>query len=342
MAKNPNPNEALAEKTRSRAIYHLRVDATLRKQAEETLVGLRREIGVLILEADIGSYTEMATRRRKVDALLKRIEKLVQSAYRDILRQNLKDAYDFSVIEAEYALKALSDVLDTNLGRGLSKAAIKESVANTLVLGATIEENWSRRAGGLFERISDELRTSALSTESTVDMLARIQGRATMRFRDGLMYRAVGAASQFIRTEVTALAAQSQKAQWDQFPEVVSGIMQVSTFDSRTSSICLAYGGKIWDRETLEPIGHDLPYNGGVPRHHNCRSREIAVLNESYGAPARDLTMDEWLADKSERFQDDLLGKGKAKLYREKKISLPDLLDQSGRPLTLEQLRERS
>lgn len=343
MATRPdNPNEVLAEKVRTRAITQMRVDAAFRKQVEEELVTLRRKIAVEIVEADIGSFESLSVRRAKVNALLKRIEKLIQASYRGIKTQNMKDAYEFSLIESEFALKALGDAISESLGRGVTKSAIKKSVSEMLVLGATIEENWSRRAGGLFERVSDELRTSAVSMETTQQMLDRIQGTASRRFRDGLMYRAAGAASQFIRTEVTALAAESQKAQWDQFPEVVSGIMQVSTFDSRTSSVCLAYGGKVWDRETLEPIGHDLPYNGGVPRHPNCRSREVAVLNEKYGAPARDMGMDEWLKKKPKSFQDELLGSGKAELWRKSSVALSDLLDQSGRPLTLEQLRERS
>ena len=41
------------------------------------------------------------------------------------------------------------------------------------------------------------------------------------------------------------------------------------------------------------------------------------------------------------RAMDHMLGKGKAQLWREGKITLTDLVDQYGRPLTLKELRER-
>lgn len=53
------------------------------------------------------------------------------------------------------------------------------------------------------------------------------------------------------------------------------------------------------------------------------------------------LTFSDWLKDKSESFQNEMLGPGRAELFREGKITLTDLVNQNGRPLTLDQLRNR-
>ena len=54
-----------------------------------------------------------------------------------------------------------------------------------------------------------------------------------------------------------------------------------------------------------------------------------------------DITMESWLAGKSQAMQDAMLGKGRAELWRSGKITLTDLVDQRGRPLSLHDLRQR-
>ena len=124
------------------------------------------------------------------------------------------------------------------------------------------------------------------------------------------------------------------------------------------SDICISYSGMSWDLDG-NPIGNSLPFNGGPPRHWGCRSvlipllksfRELGVNRDEIppstrssldGQVAEDLSFNDFLKGKSKTFQNDLLGEGKAQLWRDGKISLTDLLDQKGRPLTLEQLKER-
>lgn len=92
---------------------------------------------------------------------------------------------------------------------------------------------------------------------------------------------------------------------------------------------------------------------------HNCRSvlvpitktfRELGLdIDEiKEGTRASDegqikasTTFTEFLSGKSKEYQDDLLGKGRADLWRDGKITLRDLLDQRGRPLTLAELKEK-
>jgi hypothetical protein len=49
--------------------------------------------------------------------------------------------------------------------------------------------------------------------------------------------------------------------------------------------------------------------------------------------------MDQFLKMHDEKWQNEMLGKGKAQLWRDGKITLSQLLDQSGRPLKLSELR---
>jgi hypothetical protein len=138
--------------------------------------------------------------------------------------------------------------------------------------------------------------------------------------------------------------------------EIYKGYRQISTLDTLTSVICISYSGAEWDLN-LKPINGAPAYNGGCPRHPNCRSVVVAITKtfrelgvnideikkttraSDEGQIAASTTFDQFLARKSQKQQDEMLGKGKAQLWRDGKITLRDLLDQSGRPLTLEELK---
>lgn len=107
----------------------------------------------------------------------------------------------------------------------------------------------------------------------------------------------------------------------------------------------------------LETKGGWYSANGIVT--HNCRSLMVpttktykelgldvpefrASTKAATGGPVSSaLSFDDFLKRKGDKFADDLLGKGRADLWRSGTITLSALLDQSGRPLTLAQLRAK-
>lgn len=125
------------------------------------------------------------------------------------------------------------------------------------------------------------------------------------------------------------------------------------------SAICRGYSGKVWDLDG-KPIGHSLPFNGGPPRHFRCRSTLVAWIKEFDELPdgkarkipeatqasmdgqvSADLDFDNWLKTKPVSFAKEILGEGRYQLWVEKKITMADMLDQTGRELTLAELREK-
>jgi hypothetical protein len=93
---------------------------------------------------------------------------------------------------------------------------------------------------------------------------------------------------------------------------------------------------------------------------HNCRStvigvaRSIAELTGKRasqiaprtrasmdGSVAQDISFDEWLRRKPKSFSDEMLGKGRAELWRDKKITLQQLLDQRGNPISVRELLDK-
>lgn len=185
------------------------------------------------------------------------------------------------------------------------------------------------------------------------------QKRQFVEFSGGLMDTSTRNAETLVRSSVQAVANEARLETWRENDDIVKGVVVVATLDSRTSEICMARSGLEYTLDG-EPIGHDIAWDGGPPWHHNCRSTTTPILasaDEVFGRRVGEIpestrasmdgqvpestTFDAFLRRKPQAFQDDMLGAGKAELWREGKIGLRDLLDQRGRPLTLEELRAR-
>lgn len=207
----------------------------------------------------------------------------------------------------------------------------------------------------------DEIETSVRNGESITQAITRIVGGTVDGVQlPGIMRSTRGRAGALVSTAINAVTTASSLATFQANSDIVKAITQVSTLDNRTSDICIAYSGQSWDILTLAPVaGSTLPYNGGTPRHFNCRSRIIPVTKSFRelgidadelttgtrasmdGQVPADITFDQWLRKKSKSFADRLLGPTRASLWRRGKITLTQLVDMRGNPMTIEQLEQK-
>lgn len=121
----------------------------------------------------------------------------------------------------------------------------------------------------------------------------------------------------------------------------------------------MALSGKEWKNDKGNtPIGHSVSFQL-PPIHFNDRCVLLPVTKtfkqlgldlpklppgeraSSLGPISADTTFDEYLQRVPKTQQDEMLGKGRADLFREGKISLNQLLDGQGRELTLKELQQK-
>jgi SPP1 gp7 family putative phage head morphogenesis protein len=243
---------------------------------------------------------------------------------------------------------------------------IPQSVAraiarDTLVQGAKPRTWWRRQKVSLIDTVLDTARTSLQNGESAAQAAARLSGGVLNGERiKGALQATRAQANALAATAFSAVTNEARIRSFQQAPDVIKSIQQLSTFDNRTSDICIAYSGLVWDAQTLKPIGHDLPFNGGPPRHFNCRSTLIPVTRSFRelgfdidelppgtratmdGQVPADLTFSDWLKTKPPEFVDDLLGPKRAKLWRDNKIALRDLVNRRGDPVSLATLEQKA
>ena len=152
------------------------------------------------------------------------------------------------------------------------------------------------------------------------------------------------------RTATNHVSNQTRKLSMQENDDVIDGYEWVATLDSRTSLVCAARDGQIY---------RDLDKDPKPPAHFNCRSTITMVVNPEYDLAqfgtipegtrpnkgpvgARNLpastTFNDWLRLQPEPFQEKILGKARARLFREGKMTLDKFIDDRGRVLTLQEL----
>jgi hypothetical protein len=251
---------------------------------------------------------------------------------------------------------------------------LQKLASDVLIQGSPAKNWWLRQAQDTQFKLANEIRIGAAQGETNAQIIKRIVGQdATVAKAPaapgvapviepsipGVMPLARKNAAAIVQTSMATVAAEARRATFQMNRDIASGIEQISTLDGHTSLTCIAYSGATWDMD-YEPIGdNDLPYNGGCPRHWACRSAEILRLltlremgidmdepdpgmrASSDGPISAKTTFADYLKLKGADYQNEVLGPGRAELFRSGKLSPRDLVSSAGKPLRIADLRAK-
>jgi SPP1 gp7 family putative phage head morphogenesis protein len=284
----------------------------------------------------------------------KRLDKAI-AELKEIVTVKEPDLSDLTAAEAGFFRDSMVNV---GIDAVLPPVSVLESVAqSSLIQGATMG-NWFARLNESARFDIERVVKNGVSLGQTNAQIAKELigvgdkgGQPIAKARRDAMA--------ITRTAVQTVAKDARLASLEANANIIKAVQWVSTLDSRTSEICMARSGKTWSYPDFKPIGHKIPWNGGPPAHWNCRSSFIPITKSFEeltggkikdkvepatrasmdGYVAADLTFDQFLKNKPPEFADKMLGKGRAELWRSGKITLNQLLDQRGNPLTLAQLK---
>lgn len=332
----------------------LRFEAGVRAQVLAQLERLRRELTTRLAAENLTSLN-----KARLNTLLREATMVIDNYYTQM--QGTMGAAMAGAAQAasQHVASSLAEpMLLINIAVGLPTKTFMERLAgNVLIMGAPSAGWWDKQSADTVFKFSNAVRQGLLAGESNEQIVSRVVGT---KLSPGIMTAPRSNARALVHSSIQAASAEARRETYRQNSDVVKGIRQHSTFDSHTSEICIAYSGQEWDLFTLEPLpGSNLPYNGGVPRHWNCRSAEVPILKtfrelglnmdeptigtraSSEGQIKADTTFEQWLSRRSAAQQKEQLGAGRAQLWREGKLTLTQLMDLSGNPLSLEQLTKK-
>lgn len=292
--------------------------------------------------------------KAEVTALLKSSSKVISEYYGGIQQE-----FDFGELGSIVASKTgqmLEVVLGVEAATLPTESYFNSLNSNVLIQGSPAAEWWKAQDAQLTLKFSQQVRQGLANAETNQQIIGRIVGT---RSNPGIMETARHNAAALVQTSVQAVANDARLNVYKKNSDVIAGVQQISTLDSHTSLICIAYSNACWDLDGKPIRGNKLPFNGGPPRHFNCRSvlrpitktfREMGINVDEAKTSTRasdegqinaKTEFDAFLKRKSQGYVDEMLGKGRADLWRAGKITLRDLVNGQGRPLTTEELRAK-
>jgi hypothetical protein len=216
---------------------------------------------------------------------------------------------------------------------------IKYSIPDPTVFRALVEGRpmlgefqtaWWRDLDERFVRgVRRSVNLSLSQGQGVRGAMQRLKGTAIARHRDGFFAKNKAKFEAHVRTTVKHVESESRRLFVEENKKWVKLERWISILDAGTTDICASLSGN-----TYKP--GDGPY---PPQHFRCRSERMAELKDSAPAEVRD-NYEQWLSRQTLGEQNEAIGTGKARLWRQGKVEVRQFVDAKGRPLTLEELRE--
>jgi len=353
-------NERIADEIRAHAVSLARYSESERRAIFRLLDRLFGTLRNDLMNSDI-TEGRTAYQRRRLELLFKQARATILSGYEEIIPRAEAGLKSLAEFEGEWTVNALNKIIGVKLVT-MTPATAEQLAAiasEALIEGAPSSEWWSRQSEKLLNNFKDQIRQGWTRGETLDQLMKRLTGGLD---EDGNPYFDLRkgtrrGAEATIRTSVQAVANDARMRVYKDNADIIEGLQWVSTLDLRTTVECAAMDGLVWDLNG-NPIGHGMTLDP-PPRHWNCRSvltcitksfREMGIPIDEFpestrasmdGQVPESQTFEKWISGKPDKYADEVFGKGRAELWRQGKITVRDMVDQRGRPLTLEELRKQ-
>lgn len=296
----------------------------------------------------------------RLEAVLISLRALNAQVYASVSREINNELRELADYEVTYQKQLFDNVLPVQV---TTQAVTIEQVYSAALArpfqGKLLREWMAGLEADKAIRIRDAIRMGYVEGQTIGQIVQRIRGTRALQYKDGVIDITRRNAETIVRTAIGHVAGFTKNRFYEANSDVIKSLKWHSTLDGRTSEPCRARDGKLYTLDK-KPIGHSLRWGSGPGAFHfNCRSTSVAVtkswrelgidadeLSPSTrasmdGQVAQDLTYEEWLRKKSISFQEEVLGKTKAKLFRDGGLSLDRFSNNQGNSYTLEQLKIR-
>lgn len=334
-------DKRIAHALTDRKILQFRYDAHLRAEVWKRLSATQKALLNRLNSAGVEALP-----KRELDKLLKELKAEIAKTYRDTTAYIQPELSGFFDVEKQALAELYNDEIGYDFFNRVPEYQKTATQHATVIAGMHLDSWFDKQSHDLAFKFESTIRQGLLDGKQTPELAketAELFG-TSRRWADTLVI-----------TAVAKVADDAHKSLRDDNLDLIKGEKHLSTLDMRTSTVCQVRDGKMWDTE-YKPIGHDLPYQR-PPLHPRCRSilqlvmkswKELGFdgveeMPESTrasmdGQVSEKTNYETWLNSKTPEEQDKALGKGKADLWRRGVITFADMLDQSGRPLTLKEL----
>lgn len=307
-----------------------RLDASARATILPILDKMERELLGQLATANLTEFGKARTNQ-----LLAEVRETVKRYYADVQQELALTTQGVAPIAAKAAQTA---IVATSggivLGASLPTETMLASIAgNAIIQGAVQKDWWARQAADTTWRFGTAVRQGMTAGETNAQIISRVRSAIEIS-------RANAAA--LVQTSVATVANNARMETFKANEDVIKRYRFVTALDQVVCPICAAAADKTW-----KPGDDGMPQ---PPLHYNCRCLLVPEVfdgpqggtraSEDGQVPAS-TTFKEFLDRQSSEWQNEVLGTGRAEMYRDGKITLKNLVDGRGRELTLSQLKKK-
>lgn len=278
----------------------------------------------------------------RLSRLLAEVDEVIQAAGTRYGEQLVLNLEEFTQYEADFLSRAMQEVVNVEMSAPPPQqlaAAVTQSAARILsgdeVVSVTVPDLVRQFTASKSRQVTQMIRAGYIEGAPLQEIVRRVTD-----VTDKAARRQAGAV---VRTAVNHMGTQARQETYRQNMDVLEGLMRVATLDGRTSFQCMANDRREYPLNTT-----DLP-----PYHWACRTvmvgkvkDEFSLFTKGYDRASKDgpvdarTTYNSFLKRQSKDFQNEVLGPERAQLFRDG-LSVDKFVDDVGRTLTLEELRQR-
>ena len=330
-----NISNELADLTISRQLVLQRVANNLSKEVGEHYIAMIDDIRTTILKNGvISNHLKQTINDIKEQLSVPNFDK----EFKDLAKQ-----------EVNYTQKAYNSVIGVDVFKNIPpESAMNAILSTSLIEGATVSA-WMKdlEASQSFD-VERAIKMGMTIGETNNQLAQRVVNTMGVSMRN---------AQSIVITGTSAVTNKVRMDFYEANDDVIKGYQSIAVLDGKTSDVCIAYSNAKYTKD-FKPI-NGSPRYFPTPRHFRCRSTHIPILktwrelgidedelpigtqSSDMGYLPQDYSFSDYLKLKTQAQQNEILGNGKAQLWRDGKITLSQLVNQQGRTLTLKELSEK-
>ena len=311
-------------------------NGVLKDQVIPILIKMREEISAKLINA-----TPFQIARQTV--LLQEIDDIISSSVNKIQPSLFESMQQLGEYETNWSAKLLdsSTVPSISIGAGLEPAIITGILNNSKMFltpdgkGKTIDDIIKQFSKAVKKDVKSVI-TTGLTAGDTTDVIAK-------NITSLSKTRTIDQARAVVLTVANHVGNQTRIETWKEYDELFEGMEYIAVLDIRTTILCASRDGKIYPFDKLPHL----------PAHYRCRSTLSPKIKPEYelstdttrasmnGQIKASMNYGDWLKTQSNAVQNEVLGKERAKLFRDGKITLDKFVSKNGDVLTLEELKAK-
>lgn len=359
MAKDPrldkppkNINDALQDRTIRHTVFLERFKNTETRRItrilnKEIIPEINAEIERRLRQieergSDLGKGT--IRRLQRLENSLDKMSKQMSKKLQKTLSTSLDE---LSVDELMFQVGVIREELGFDIEMVVPSArTVITATSNTAFLGLTLDQWFGTLTAANKKNIQQAIQRGIVEGETVPQVMRRIRGTRALGFTDGVMQTTRRQAEAITRTAINHVTNQARLELFKENTDIIKGLQWTATLDSRTSEICASLDGKVFK----------VDKGPRPPAHVNCRSTMTPILKDAEaigiskipegtrasvnGQVPGSITYGTWLKGQPVAVQEQVLGKTKAKLFRDGKLKIDKFVSSDLEPLTLEQLKK--